>query len=235
MFLCMCVWGGGYCFKDLCICILAIWVFCLHVCMCTTHMSAGNRSQKRVSHPWMWKGIWVVVRHHVTLCKSSKWASPLSHLSSPRNLTLWRQSGSRQQGQEPERTSSLAANTMEKEWTGRTVRLWTLKAHLWQSPPTRLSPCLLKQHHQLGQSAPKPVPTGDIFHLNHYRWTLQGEMCVCLCVCVYVYVVSLCMFIVCVCVYVCVWERERESVCVIVWVWRRFEDTIIVLGMNSGD
>lgn len=49
---------------DLFIFILCIWMFCVYLCLCTTHMLGIHGSQKRVSHPpgtgWMWVTMWVL-------------------------------------------------------------------------------------------------------------------------------------------------------------------------------
>jgi hypothetical protein len=33
---------------------LGIWMFCLHVCLCTRHIPAAYRDQSRAPDPWNW-------------------------------------------------------------------------------------------------------------------------------------------------------------------------------------
>lgn len=42
----------------LCYLILHVWVFCLHVCLCTTCIPGAHRSHKRALDPWNWSYGW---------------------------------------------------------------------------------------------------------------------------------------------------------------------------------
>lgn len=76
-------------FKTIC---FSLWVFCLHVYMCTTCLPGVKEGQKRASHPreMEWRVVvrWTVGAGNWTWipCKSSKCFQPLSSLSSLQDL-----------------------------------------------------------------------------------------------------------------------------------------------------
>ena len=80
-------------FKD--VLILYVWVFCLHVCLCTTCMLDTHRGQKRVSDS-LQPELHMVVSCSVDagnqtfiLRKNSRGSLPLSHLSSSSVISTW--------------------------------------------------------------------------------------------------------------------------------------------------